>query len=44
MKKFTIEAEPTDDDAGATGAGGGQQRPPGAPVKAPEPTAPASDK
>lgn len=35
MKQFTIEAEPIDDDAGATGAGGGQQRPPGSPAQAP---------
>lgn len=35
-------AEPTDDDAGATGTGGGQQRPPGAPLKSPEPAAPTA--
>jgi hypothetical protein len=43
MNKITmVEPDPVD-DPGATGAGGGQQRPPGAPVKAPEPTEP-SDK
>lgn len=35
MKSTMVETAPTDDDAGATGAGGGQQRPPGAPVQAP---------
>jgi hypothetical protein len=36
MNKSTTVGEPVDDDAGATGAGGGQQRPPAqAPVLPP---------